>query len=58
MTSPTATDAPERVSSAIVAFAAEGHFPESGDVAALPLSSESLPLSIEALEKTRSDLEV
>ena len=51
-------DASDQISSAIVAFAAEGKFPESGDVASLPLSPESLPSSIKALEEERSKLEV
>ena len=58
MASLDAAAAPDQISSAIVAFAAEGQFPESEDVATLPLSSESLPAAIEARGKTRSDLEV
>lgn len=58
MASPDAAAAPDQISSAIVAFAADGQFPDSENVASLPLSPESLPAAIEALGKARSDLEV
>ena len=46
------------IGSAIVAFTLDGRFPESESLSSLPIASESLPPALEALAKTRSDLEV
>ncbi|PKS05310.1 hypothetical protein jhhlp_008683 [Lomentospora prolificans] len=45
------------IGSAIVAFTLDGRFPESESLSSLPIASESLPPALEALAKTRSDLE-
>jgi len=51
-------DMAAKLRDAIVAFAAEGRFPDSDDVSSISLSNADLGPAIDALTQARADLEV